>query len=165
MSLKQIELEIGRWSRDNFGGQPSSNPLLGMCEELGELFDATDSADEIDACADIGIYLCDFCCREGFRLSVAVTKYEQQTTMDPRTALVSSIAKIQRIYLKRQQKIRGYANALKYRDDITFEMSRLWTYLDRFLWNNHGVHIDDQVEKTFDSIVSHRNWKLDQDNG
>ena len=35
--LNKLQWDIGKWSRENFGTQPTVNPLLGVGEEFGEL--------------------------------------------------------------------------------------------------------------------------------
>lgn len=83
--LHYLQMEVGQWSRDNFGRQPSTNPLLGIVEEVGELSHAhlkglqgiRHDSEEIrekkrDAVADILIYLCDYCERENIDLEGTV---------------------------------------------------------------------------------------------
>ena len=97
MSLREIQREIGEWSRRNFGDQVSKStgqvlgslsPLLGIQEELGELChvvlkrhqgirgyddDAKYQAERDDAMADIMVYLCDYASREGVDLEGVLT--------------------------------------------------------------------------------------------
>jgi len=83
--LKRLQHDVAEWSLKNFGDQPSHRPLLGVCEEVGELCHAhlkgeqgiRHSAEEIrakkiDAAADIVIYLLDYCARESIDLEQAV---------------------------------------------------------------------------------------------
>lgn len=87
MNLKQLQYEVGVWSRENF---PNNNPtlvLLGVGEELGELhhahlkteqgirgFDNAKKSKEAkeDAIGDIIIYLADYCERSGLSLEESV---------------------------------------------------------------------------------------------
>lgn len=95
-TLHALQMEIGAWSRKNFGNQESKvtgnplyslAPLLGIVEELGELTHAvlkhhqgirgmddldTYEAARDDAVADMLIYLCDFACREGFSIGAVL---------------------------------------------------------------------------------------------
>ena len=77
--LKLAQMQVGEWSRKNFGDQPAEWRLLGATEELGELChgylkllqgirgDEQKHRDECaDAVGDIIIYLLDFCERAGF---------------------------------------------------------------------------------------------------
>jgi len=90
--LRQIQDEVGEWSHDNFGEQQSCitgqelgslAPLMGLAEEVGELFHATLKAHQgirdfrnpahyqakrNDAIGDILVYLCDYASREGIDL-------------------------------------------------------------------------------------------------
>lgn len=83
--LCRFQSEVGQWSRDNFGAQPSTNPLLGITEEVGELSHAhlkglqgiRHTPEEVrsmkvDAIADILVYMADYCEREGIDLEGAV---------------------------------------------------------------------------------------------
>lgn len=97
-SLREIQAEVGRWSINNFGFQVSKRtgvelgslaPLMGMGEELGELFHAVlkhhqgiremalmSAYEEArnDALADILIYMCDFATREDVDLQAVLNK-------------------------------------------------------------------------------------------
>jgi NTP pyrophosphatase (non-canonical NTP hydrolase) len=83
--LAFFQSEVGEWSRRNFGDQPSTNPLLGLTEEVGELSHAHLKGLQgirhtpaeiremkVDAVADILVYLADYCEREGIDLEGAV---------------------------------------------------------------------------------------------
>lgn len=85
MNFWDLQEEVGKWSRNNFGDQPSTNPLLGIVEEVGELSHAhlkgiqsiRHTAEEIqvmkvDAVGDILIYLADYCSRDGIHMQKAV---------------------------------------------------------------------------------------------
>jgi len=82
--LKQFQREHLEWSLRNFGNQPAVNPLLGVVEEVGELSHAflkqqqgirnaeNLRAKEIDAVADIVIFLTDYCNRRSIDLDAAL---------------------------------------------------------------------------------------------
>lgn len=85
MNLDELQNEVAKWSRKNFGSQISDNPLFGVCEEVGELCHAhlkgkqgirhtpTEIRDmKLDAIGDIIIYLADYCERENLDLSLAI---------------------------------------------------------------------------------------------
>ncbi|MGD9631377.1 MAG: hypothetical protein AB7V18_19230 [Pyrinomonadaceae bacterium] len=84
LNLLTFQHEVGEWSRKNFGNQPSTNPLLGVGEEVGELFHAhlknlqgirmspaEARAKKEDAIGDILVYLADYCEREAISLEAA----------------------------------------------------------------------------------------------
>ena len=54
--------EVGAWSRENFGPQSRLIPLLGLFEEVGEIFEDLPGA-VYDGCGDFMIFLADFCSR------------------------------------------------------------------------------------------------------
>jgi NTP pyrophosphatase (non-canonical NTP hydrolase) len=80
----KIQTEVYIWSLNNFGDQPSINPLLGIVEEVGELAHSVlkkrqairvneDHDNNIkDALGDIYIYMCDFAARENIDLEQAI---------------------------------------------------------------------------------------------
>ena len=84
--LDRFQTEVSRWSIKNFGSsQPSTNPLLGMGEEVGELnhahlkglqtiryTPAEVRAKKMDAIGDLLIYTADYCAREGLSLTECI---------------------------------------------------------------------------------------------
>ena len=82
--VRELQKQIDTWAVHNFGEQESTNPLLGIVEEVGELCHAVlkrrqqirmnedHGAQERDAIADIFIYLCDYCNRRKIDLSVCI---------------------------------------------------------------------------------------------
>lgn len=86
MNLRELQKQVGEWSRRNFGDQDPINPLLGIGEEYGELLHAVlkerqgirkmqgevAKAAKVDAVADLLIYLADFCERNDLDLDAAV---------------------------------------------------------------------------------------------
>jgi len=80
-TLQKLQDEQARWSARNFGDQPSTNPLLGLIEEVGELAHAVLKREQNirlderlddklkDAVGDICIYAADYATREGFSLA------------------------------------------------------------------------------------------------
>lgn len=83
-NMKKFQHQIGKWSKKNFGDQPSYLPLLGAVEELGELahhhlkeeqgIRTTENhkMGKLDAVGDIIIYLTDYCEREGLEITEAI---------------------------------------------------------------------------------------------
>ncbi len=85
MEIEQYQMEVREWSKKNFGDQPSTNSLLGIMEELGELAHAhlkgiqgiRHTPDEIhnmrgDALGDLFIYMCDYADRSGLWLEEVI---------------------------------------------------------------------------------------------
>lgn len=94
--LNEIREEVGQWSKENFGEQPSVNPLRGINEEMGELVHSTLKRDqgiregeegvgdeaEKDAIGDMFIYLCDYSYREGIRFMDTKPKTNNNTAIE-----------------------------------------------------------------------------------
>lgn len=68
ITLTQLQTEVSEWSHRNFPGNKPHHPLLGLCEEHGELHDAKTTEETADAIADVIIYLADYCGRNGLQL-------------------------------------------------------------------------------------------------
>lgn len=85
MELRRLQREVGIWARRNFPTAEPVDPLLGVCEESGELCHSflkrkqgirgtpeEHFAAMSDAVGDIVIYLADFCARNSIDLEEAV---------------------------------------------------------------------------------------------
>jgi hypothetical protein len=125
-TLDHIQEEHAEWSRRNFGdniskvtgGNLGSIPaVLGIIEEFGEWAAAKDlSDDEEDGCGDIIIFVCDFCTREGIKLSLlwpqAIAAAEHK--FDHVMYASDATGKLAHVVLKRHQGVRGFADDAKY---------------------------------------------------
>lgn len=86
ITLNQLQQELRQWQGHNFPKREAWEPLVGLQEELGELSHAflkmhqgirrgEDHAEKLrDACADIVVYLCDFCNATGVDLQGEIDK-------------------------------------------------------------------------------------------
>ena len=192
-TMQQLQEEIGQWSRDNFGKQVSKterpiitdatnttravplvlgslNPLMGMMEETGELFGATNMEDKEDAVVDIFVYACDYTYRSGLQMppetllqmvfnpSVSAIVYQHSAVM--------YLGQVFHATLKHHQGIRGMDNIKNYnkhRED----------HLNMFLSNIYGFYTNltgeerilPAINETWDNIVSKRDWKKDPAGG
>lgn len=87
INLRQLQYEVGTWSKNNFPNNTPTLVLLGVGEELGELHHAhlkteqgirgfddkeKSKAAKEDAIGDIVIYLADYCERSGLSLEESV---------------------------------------------------------------------------------------------
>lgn len=91
MTIRELQTDVGEWSRKNFPRNSAIEPALGLVEEVGELFHAIlkqrqgirgtyEEHEEAkrDAVGDIVIYLCDYCERSGFDLEEVVEQVWQK---------------------------------------------------------------------------------------
>lgn len=91
LTLSRLQREVGHWSRKNFPKNQPHHPLLGACEEIGELCHAHLKAEQgirgtpaehraagEDAIGDILVYLADYCERMGYDFQEALVKTWEQ---------------------------------------------------------------------------------------
>lgn len=168
--LRELQLEIGKWSRHNFGMQnskvipdsPPLNsmvPLLGMVEEYGELITAPTASDVEDAIGDIGVYLCDYCCREQIMLDTLTRRIFFDGQLDHHVGVISTIGLLCRITVKSHQGIRGYSDTSKYQDERDQSVVRLWGYLNLLSIDYEIGTIFDVVKNVYVESVLPRDWR------
>lgn len=175
--LKEIQQEVGDWSLSNFGQQDSKwmpglrlgalAPLLGIGEELGELESSIiieNEMDQKDAIADIGVYLCDYCCRDNTKLPDVEFFPTQVADFVPDTTdAVMALGKLCHCTLKRHQGIRGMDNLEKYyaaRDQAVYDLLE-WLIL---FSESKGFKFIDVLDETW-GRVKQRNWKKNPTSG
>lgn len=169
-----LQVQVARWSLDNFGTQESKvtgsslyslAPLLGLIEEaLDELISAETALEAQDALGDICIYMCDFGSREMPYADIRqiMLEYRHDTACidhtEALTTLCKSLGKLCHCVLKRHQGIRGYDNNDKYvaeRDQAI--ASIMWTapMVVESEENIFAFGIE-----AFQDTVSKRDWKM-----
>jgi|JI9StandDraft_1071089.scaffolds.fasta_scaffold26938_9 NTP pyrophosphatase (non-canonical NTP hydrolase) len=163
--LNELSQEIGKWSEENFGDNGMGEfkhcrPLMGITEEYGEYIDATRMDDIRDALADMGIYCLDFCYQTGCVI--------QEVDWEG-LELESCLGKMNRIVLKRIQKIRGYDDDNKFESELTFYCSCFFHVLDDNLYagtiGKTYPSIVQLIDDVWEKTVSKRNWKANKENG
>ena len=111
-TFDRLQAEQAEWSLKNFGAHEPWRPLMGICEELGELAEALyneDDANTLDSIADTVVFAADLCTCMGWSLSdIAGLMAPPSPSPDDRVGghLLYRIGKIQHHYLKRVQAIR-----------------------------------------------------------
>lgn len=145
--LRDIQKQVGHWSQNNFGTQLAKYgsfagvdllelaPLMGLCEEVGELAEATTAADALDALGDVGIYLMDYCSRAGVDIVdvVATTGVDPKWYMGPPAVnhISAAVAMLQRAHLKQAQGIRGFDDLAVFVNAQHMAIAVLWVALNR----------------------------------
>jgi hypothetical protein len=139
-------------------------PLMGIMEEVGELFGSKEPADRNDAIGDIAVYLCDYCCRECIQwpIRIELTPVEK---MDPVTGLVVYLGRLYWCHLKRLQRIRGM------HQPVIFRSARLGA-LHGFIWHLEEMAREESntdlltlLNKTWNNVVKKRDWNANAANG
>lgn len=174
--------EVGIWSYENFKFNVSKvdehtvlgpvAPLLGIIEEIGELFDSITVCELKDAIADVMIFLADFHYRKGFNSATLILwnrvadriEVESGISLERQTEkmLMSNVGRLAHIELKRHQAIRGYGETLQYISEMSVIITDILVLLARI----YCIHTDDILtldemltltEKVWDS-VKQRKW-------
>lgn len=159
-----LQDDVGEWSRNQFGDQPTVNPFVGTSEEVGELADRIDftsppGEEELDAVGDIIVYMADFCARRGLSLGDAYTACQTRapTHDDFFREWVGARGDLSRSVLKQRQGIRE--NESRVGDTAEqHAIERLLTALQQLLVVDRGYTLWECVETAWDGEVSTREW-------
>lgn len=143
-----LQKAVFEWSIRNFGGQPSTLPLLGIGEEYFELKEATTVEEQRDAIGDIVIYSLDFLGREGIDVGTFLIEPHD-------VAFDTCVGKVLHIGLKRQQRIRGYEDHDYYIKQMSFWMSHLYMAMEMLMVEP----VIDIAWEVWDKVVSKRDWR------
>lgn len=165
-TLRQLQEEQKPWVLRNFGDRPAWMPLMGICEELGELVSActpcasrqtTDWDALRDAIGDTVIFAADYCTAMGWDLQELWDERDRaEMDHDERVRhMLLCVSRLQHHYLKAAQGIRGTSSQHSV-------MGQAW--MSALLWELARVAGDAEflaaVEKTW-SRVKLRDWKKD----
>lgn len=163
IDLAKFQDEVGIWSRRNFGDQPAYRPLLGMVEELGELYEADDASDfsaMLDSIGDLMVFMADFCHRRGLSLSEIVEAAEEPSVDFSESALMKAVGRVCHAQLKLEQGIRTDKDHV---GDMKKALSQVVTAL--CMWADLIDSNVAQATLAAWSIVSKRNWAADPSKG
>lgn len=169
---------VGEWSHKNFGHNYSDHLLqnsspykrvglgltasvLGLSEELGELFEAETEAARADALADITIYLADLTYRASASGRLWDVEGRQPEQPDAIANLAAAVGRVSHVTLKRHQGIRGMDNDAGYAAAINDAIVRLWAALEYASSAVFNMSLMDLAEATFAGIVGNRDWLAD----
>ena len=152
---QELRDAVGKWSVANFGSQRGLGclaPLLGMCEEVGELESAGTPEDREDALGDILIFLMDYCYRAGVDLQGVYS-------VCPGTVRAMSVAvgRLHHIQLKRIQRIRGMDDTPTFRSAQWGAVLNIISSVDH-LMPTVTVSAFDLARAVWNTVVSKRQW-------
>jgi len=129
LSLVQaMQIELMRWERNNFGLQPPWTGLLGIFEELGELDEAIDFDDQVDAVGDVLVFASNLLVKYRLGIAPIMGNLKDAPELDP-IYMLESMGWASHVMLKSEQKIRGYDDVETIRRDIAVSVYRLLRYL------------------------------------
>lgn len=164
MSLfKQLQTEVGEWSKENFPGQPDVNPFLGSAEEAGELaevirMDQNPDKEELDAVGDILVYLADFCSKRDLEYQRA---YEESKNIDLERRgffreWVEARGRLTRSVLKTRQGIRLDEDRVGKEAEQNALAEMLATL--RYLADERGYTLEEAIDYAWYDEVIDREW-------
>ncbi len=113
---EQFQGEVMVWNLKNFDKHDPTQPLIGIVEEIGELFEAFDEQDKDgaqDACGDIMVFLAYYCGMNGLQLMQCVSKHQAPSSWRAMSAtsvleqLPKTLGHLAHAHLKMSQGIRN----------------------------------------------------------
>jgi hypothetical protein len=110
--FRTLSEQVGKWSKYNFGVNPTHRPAMGMVEELNELrmaFIQLNSKEVLDAIGDVTIYMADYYCLRGWDMGEAWKQRSITPLTDPDEMPTQLSRYISHYHLKGEQGIRGGA--------------------------------------------------------
>lgn len=159
--FQRIEREHKEWVDRNFPSRLQNHPLLGIVEEVGELYDAhcgleRDEEGVHDALGDICIFTVDYCrlvginfggCWEAARLLVPNIHVGQKSA----TRMLVLLGRLCRHQLKMEQSVRGT------REQHLQGITTCVTVLLAYLATDFGGGLEDVAGEVWDK-VKQRDW-------
>lgn len=160
-----LQTEVGRWSLKNFGHQGAHRPLMGVVEELCELYDALDGGinDEMsvaDAIGDTVIYAADYFHNRGWELK-DVWLERVRGDEDTAPTMLKLIGKLCHSHLKSEQGIRGKAE--KHEAVLKETFCRVFGLLDEVATDIAHADVIALAKQTW-AQVSKRDWTKNPEN-
>lgn len=117
-----MQVRLARWQIAKFGLCDLREQALGVIEELGETFDAEEREEAVDGLGDVLVYAGQLCITA--RLAIGpIMDLAKEWRADPGASPqdlqpVGAAGKLAHVILKRQQRIRGYADDGFYRSQL-----------------------------------------------
>lgn len=174
-NFQQLQDEQAPWVKHNFGDRPAWMPLSGMSEEWGEYMEAwieEDIENQIDAIADMVIFISDFCSALDINLQCLYElcllekaqfiykDFSYGRLYDIKDKITVYIGKVNHSYLKHSQKIRIEQNHIQnIKDNLTYILAGL-----HLLATSFNINLLNIVEPVWKK-VSQRDWKKNAKDG
>lgn len=149
--IDDMQRQLAEWQARNFANVDDRDLALGIVEELGEYFEAETEEDRRDAIGDVLIYCGQLLARNWIKLSANISNHGDRDGVSARRVIVAA-GMICHAALKRHQKIRGFDDHEKYRD----ELSALALVLTRILAREETLRA---IYLEVGAKVLQRDWK------
>jgi len=178
LTMTTLQVEHRAWAKKNFPDSPSWHPLLGIFEEIGELFSADmkeNREEKIDAVGDIVIFLVHYCNRNGYDFFGCIrdtpdaleAKYDEDSSgefdhlsrVDLPAQLVIAAGSLAHSHLKSEQGIRPDDHESK-------KITAVRTIMALLAWHcvYSDIHFQSAIEKTWAKVKA-RDWNANKENG
>ncbi len=158
MDLNTLQQEVADWAARNFPSAKPHLPLLGIVEELGELYEARDAAQMKDAIGDVTVFAAHYCALNGLSLAEAIST--ATPVQDPADAYLW-LGRLAHSHLKLEEGIRGTPE--QHRAAKQNALGQIVACLVRMAPAT-GACYREIVERVW-SEVKQRDWQADRVNG
>lgn len=155
--LHGLQRDQQPWISHNFPNHRPWHPLIGLVEEFGEFAAANNEADRVDAVADVMIFAADYCTSMGWRIgdvwceSSLPQIINSAETQKPDVAILINLGRLCHAHLKQSQGVRT-------EEDWQSEGRQALARLFALLRIVSGVDVVQATKRTWDSVVSKRDW-------
>lgn len=167
-TLSDFQADQWAWTQRNFDAVPgwveALAPLAGAYEEFGELVEARSFAndeDQMDAVADMAIYLTDVCNR--IELPLVDLRFSQRQPYPPGNfciMMIKSLGKLSHHILKQGQGIRRTEDHVL---NTTLHMSAVMDHLEFYCVENWQMSLFSDVVYPVWEKVRERDWVKERD--
>lgn len=135
-------------------------PLLGITEELGELYEASTPGAICDAIGDITIFLLDYCCRSNIPFPNRV-ELPERDQYEPSVGLVVYVGRLNHLTLKHHQRIRNMHNYITFNEARNSVVRAIVWHLEDYAREATTTNLITIVNETWNTVVKKRNWRSD----
>lgn len=176
--IEKFQGEVITWAHHNFPNSDHMNPLVGLTEEMGELFETFQchhtcgwtgtqkDSNWVDAVGDMMIFLAHYCALNGYHFLQCYDRVNADyqimlwTSYDSLLELPVQVGKLCHAHLKKKQNIR---TGEKHSENAERAIGAIIN-LCRLLCEHRDRNLTDVIELTW-GHVQKRDWKADPVNG
>lgn len=157
----EYQERIRAWQLEQFGDSPIWQLVLGIGEELGEFAESLDTAEELDALADMTVYSMQLCSHLHLQFSAFLPEVMHGTRpvapAEELAELAAGVGKIQHAVLKRVQGIRGMNNDTRFMQVVAVALRGLVGAINHAI-DRRGYHYARTLADVADEVLK-RDWR------
>lgn len=162
----KFQADLKCWLDYNFPDTTRDQQIMGVVEELGELFECqilydsgTGSGQEEkalkDAVGDVVIFLCNYCTKADISLCYSIEKWQNHNFGNTTGAAMINLGRLCHADLKHQQGIRGYDEE-KTRQELHKYIAGVYCSLSNYC-RTINLHIESCIDVALEAIKK-RDW-------